>query len=329
MDEVQITVESFSEIDAPEAGNPRWVHLLPLGAVTARDGRAFTVNEPSLIVARSTASSTEVPVDYEHQTLKAAANGKPAPAAGWVKKFEIRANGIWGLIEWTAEAFAMIKAKEYRFISPTVVVNKVTREVDRIANAGLTNMPALELTPLQRLPGGGDELERLADALLGLDKPAGRIELIEAIKQLQARSLEQLAAALGLDKSTGLPEMLAAIKQLRARQIDPAEFVPASQVQAMLTSRSDEMREVREERVRLTVENAISSGKVTPALKPWAMEYCARDMTGFEEFVAKVPAILTPGERTLPAITSESLRVKNDAEEAVALQLQIDPLRMR
>jgi len=298
MDSIQVTVEAFSEIDGGAADNPKWVHLLPLGAVTARDGRAFTVSEPALIIARSTAGSTEVPVDYEHQTLNAASNGKPAPAAGWVKRFEVRADGIWGLIEWTAEAFAMIRTKAYRFISPTVIVNKTTREVDRIANAGLTNMPALALTPLQRQPGATSEL---AD----------------------------LAAALGLDASAGIPELLAAIKQLRARDIDPAEFVPASQVQTMLLQRSEDMKAVREERVKGMVEAAISCGKVTPALKPWAMEYCARDMAGFEEFVAKVPAIVIPGEVTFPQLTPKAVLAQSDAEQAVALQLQIDPSRMK
>ena len=298
MDSIQVIVEAFSEIDGGSADNPKWVHLLPLGAVTARDGRAFIVSEPALIIARSTAGSTEVPVDYEHQTLNAISNGKPAPAAGWVKKFEVRADGIWGLIEWTVEAFAMIKTKAYRFISPTVIVNKTTREVDRIANAGLTNMPALELTPLQRQPGATSEL---AD----------------------------VAAALGLDVSAGIPELLAAIKQLRARIIDPAEFVPASQVQAMLTQRSEDMKAVHEARVKGIVEAAISCGKVTPALKPWAMEYCSRDMAGFEEFVAKVPAIVIPGEVTFPQLTPKAVVAQSDAEQAVALQLQIDPSRMK
>lgn len=298
MDSIQVIVEAFSEIDGGAADNPKWVHLLPLGAVTARDGRAFIVSEPALIIARSTAGSTEVPVDYEHQTLNAVSNGKPAPAAGWVKKFEVRADGIWGLIEWTAEAFTMIKSKAYRFISPTVIVNKTTREVDRIANAGLTNMPALELTPLHRQPGATSEL---AD----------------------------VAAALGLDVSAGIPELLAAIKQLRARVIDPAEFVPASQVQAMLTQRSEDMKAVREARVKGIVEAAISCGKVTPALKPWAMEYCSRDMAGFEEFVAKVPAIVIPGEVTFRQLTPKAVVAQSDAEQAVALQLQIDPSRMK
>lgn len=190
----------------------------------------------------------------------------------------------------------MIKSKAYRFISPTVVVNKTTREVDRIANAGLTNM--LALTPLQRQPGTAPELEQLADVL-------------------------------GLDKSAGLAELIAAIKQLRERNVDPAEFVPASQVREMLTMRAEEMKAVHQERVKLTVETAIASGKVTPALKPWAMEYCARDVAGFEAFVATVPAILIPGERTYPALTAEALQVQSAAEEAIALQLHIDPRRMK
>ena len=96
----------------PAGEAPAWVHLLPSGATTARDGRRFILAEPEAVIAAFEAGRIDLPVDYEHQADKPVnrANG-PVPAAGWIKALEARADGLWGRVEWTATAARMIGAK--------------------------------------------------------------------------------------------------------------------------------------------------------------------------------------------------------------------------
>ena len=66
----------------PAGEAPAWVHLLPSGATTARDGRRFILAEPEAVIAAFEAGRIDLPVDYEHQADKPVnrANG-PVPAA--------------------------------------------------------------------------------------------------------------------------------------------------------------------------------------------------------------------------------------------------------
>lgn len=99
----------------------QWVHLLPLGRLRGRDGRAWTLppSKARQFVQRSSrANADRLVIDYEHQTDLAAENGGKAPAAGWIVELAVRPDGVWGLAEWTARAASMIASREYRFLSP-------------------------------------------------------------------------------------------------------------------------------------------------------------------------------------------------------------------
>lgn len=62
---------------------------------------------------------------------------KLGPAAGWIKELQSRPDGIWGRVLWTALLREMIAAKEYRFLSPTILYDAKTREIVGIKGAGL------------------------------------------------------------------------------------------------------------------------------------------------------------------------------------------------
>ncbi|MCW5597794.1 MAG: hypothetical protein KIT59_01570 [Nitrosomonas sp.] len=84
-------------------------------------------------------------VDYEHQTLLAAQNGQPAPAAGWFGKLAWRESGLFAVdVEWTGRASQMIEGGECRYISPVFAYDKKTGKVKRLLHAALTNNPALD-----------------------------------------------------------------------------------------------------------------------------------------------------------------------------------------
>ncbi len=140
---------------ANEAQAEQWIHIMPSGEFSGRDGRGpWAMHNADAVVAASMsfAGKKPIPVDYDHQIDMATKNGQPAPAAGWIKQLQVRADGLWGLIEWTSKASAHLAAKEYRYLSP-VFNHTPSGEVTRVLRAALTNNPALELTALASTQG--------------------------------------------------------------------------------------------------------------------------------------------------------------------------------
>ena len=69
------------------------------------------------------AHGTDLPVDYHHASVFAAQGRVDrAPAAGWIRSMELRANGteLWGSVLWTAEAARDIAAGKVRYLSPVL-----------------------------------------------------------------------------------------------------------------------------------------------------------------------------------------------------------------
>lgn len=141
------------------------IQLLPAGVFKARDGRPVDVRGghwhinrdiAARLIAKASALATDLVVDYEHQTLNSADNGKPAPAAAWLKGASLEWREGVGLfatqVDWTPSAAAMIAAKEYRYLSPVFTYDRQTGAVTELLHVGLTNFPALDgLTELPAL----------------------------------------------------------------------------------------------------------------------------------------------------------------------------------
>jgi phage I-like protein len=128
------------------------IQLLPAGKFRASDGRPHDASHwyvnaelAAGIIERAGGFGNSFVIDYEHQTMLTAQNGQPAPAAGWFKKLEWRRAGLYAIgVKWTERAAAMIKAGEYRYISPVFQYDKKTGAVLRLINAALTNSPAID-----------------------------------------------------------------------------------------------------------------------------------------------------------------------------------------
>ncbi|WP_049615659.1 phage protease, partial [Yersinia pekkanenii] len=128
------------------------IQLFPAGEFRAVDGRPTECDHwlmnaeiAQRLIDAANARSTPYVIDYEHQTLKAAKNGQPAPASGWFKTLEWReGKGLYAVgVNWTDAAAAMILKDEYLFISPVFSYNK-SGHVVQILHAALTNTPALD-----------------------------------------------------------------------------------------------------------------------------------------------------------------------------------------
>jgi len=126
---------------------PGRILLAPWGGVESTNG-SFVVDEESarLTVAAFEEHGTDLPIDYEHQTLGgpyASPDGR-APAAGWIKRiFGEPGVGLLADIEWTEQGREMLAAKQYRYLSPVAIIRKSDRKLVGIHSAALTNKPAI------------------------------------------------------------------------------------------------------------------------------------------------------------------------------------------
>lgn len=152
------------------------IQLTPQGEFRPRDGRKMVVPSwridatiAARVIERFQARTNPLVVDYEHQTLHKEANGQPAPAAAWVLSLQWReGSGLWATAQLTPRAADLIRAGEYRFISPVFRFDPATGEVISIEMVALTNNPAIDgMAPLalqapepssrNRLNGENDE----------------------------------------------------------------------------------------------------------------------------------------------------------------------------
>jgi hypothetical protein len=100
---------------------PEWIELIPAGEFEGRDGRGpYRLDDPSEVIAatRSLRMEAGLPIDYDHATDLAAPEGRPAPAAGWIREFSARQGALWGRVEWTGPGAEAVATHEYRYISP-------------------------------------------------------------------------------------------------------------------------------------------------------------------------------------------------------------------
>lgn len=91
----------------------------------------------------------ELDIDYDHKDDPT----KGREAAGWVKRAEVRGDGLWLFVEWTKSAFEKIKEKAYKYFSPEFATEwkdpQGTVHKNVLFGGGITNRPYLKnLLPL-------------------------------------------------------------------------------------------------------------------------------------------------------------------------------------
>lgn len=282
---------------------PAEFRLLPYGRFRAADGSGRPEDVPEgwfldqALAARvaaefNTRSDSRV-IDYEHQTLHAEENGRPAPAAGWIGRLEARADGLYAVgVEWTANAAAMIAAREYRYISPVIVSERATGRVMRVVHAALTNYAGL-------------------DGLTDLSPLAAKFSLV--VQPEEEVPMKALLAALGLPETATETEALAALSALKTAHTgelaalrgaapDPARYVEVATLTAVrgeLASATTELAALKAEKAQAEIDKVIAdglaAGKLTPATEPHARKL-AGDLAALRGFIEAQPVIVKPGE---------------------------------
>lgn len=218
---------------------PTRMRVIPDGHFDAVDGRPGNMEgvkaktwfldsaAASAVSAAFKAGGVKLPIDYEHQTLNAAKNGQPAPAAGWITALEyLPGVGMLAHVSWTAAGRAHLEGEEYLYISPILIFDAETGMVLGLHSVALTNKPALgalgaitALTndSLRRLPGSGRTTneEPIMDktkvlVALGLPLDTGDDTALTSLTALAQKAREQDAQ----------------IAALKASQFDPAKHIP-------------------------------------------------------------------------------------------------------
>lgn len=295
---LQIFKCTQTEID----GAPTEIKILPLGNVKSQKGD-FYVDEESfrLMKAKAEARGIDIVVDYEHQTL----HGGQVPAGGWIKSLFLKDNIIYANVEWTPQAKQYIDNKEYRYLSPVVLVRKSDNKVTVLHSVALTNTPAIDgMFPIVNSIDindytEGEEnmefLKKLAE-LLGLGADATEEQILQKIasvfgelEDFKSKSTGEIVAnkticdLLGVEVTAKTEDVAAAILTLKQ------DNTVSTELKAL-----KEKIEKREADDAVTL--ALKSGKISSAQKDWATEYALKDPTGFAKFIEKAPVSVPMGE---------------------------------
>lgn len=297
------------------------IQLLPAGEFAGVDGRPndtdngvwiLTAELAAALVAQVSAASTPFVIDYEHQTLNAPRNGKPAPAAGWFSQVEWReGEGLFAVnVEWTESAATMIGKKEYRFISPVFLYNK-RGEVTQLLHAALTNTPALDgmdevmLAAASRLVSLSTQTEtttvdeeQLAELLarlrwlLNLPETSTAADVsAELQKIIDAVSAGQGMAAASVGLLTLLNQRDEQIASLSANAYDPAKHIDLASFNELQSRYVALSQTSSTQELDGLVMAALSDGRLLPTQEQWAKDYGKKDLSGFKGWLEKAPKI--------------------------------------
>lgn len=216
----------YEENNCPTHVRHKLVKLLPLGVVHSTKGDFLVDNESfQSIQNKFLQRKLEIPIDYEHQTLK----DMQAPAAGWIKDFVLRGDGIYGAVDWTECAAEYLKNKEYRYISPVINIRKEDRKVMGLHSAALTNTPAIDATSailksglLQKISSAEEEfndmpIEKAGRLFVQLSKAeADRKRTAAAVKKKAELALDELSNEI-LNEIRKYPDLVADWREVFGR----------------------------------------------------------------------------------------------------------------
>ena len=272
-----------------QADPPEQIFIAPWGEVETLAGSFIVDQEAATATIEAfTAHGTDVPVDYEHQTLGGnySSPSGQAPAAGWIRALsmitpsEAAARGgdiqpgLWARVEWTEEAAEKLRTRQYRYLSPVALVRRSDRRLIGLHSVALTNKPAI--VGMRPLIASADSAAR-----------DGHQPMAFAAERL--RGLLRVA-----DSAEEGAVLLAAAERIE-----------------LLESRE------RHQAASRCVAAAMSAGKLTAAQRDWAVSLAERNPAEFERWAAVAPVVVPLG-RIVPVVSGDSSTSAHRAAESAA-----------
>lgn len=308
-----------------EGALPARIELMPTGALRLDDERGHVgqITDAAALIARSmtAAKGGVLPIDFGHGMD--GLGGGDQRAAGWITALSVDGPRIMADVEWSSSGEAALKGREYRFISPTFTVSPSTKEASLILRAGLTNNPAFrelaKVASTQETKTMPKWLEQLA-AKLGMPNEADEAKILAAAEGAidQAGHAASIVTAAGLTGTLTETAATAISAKITASATpgtpDPAKYVPIQAVSELTAELASLRSEVQGDTAERLVTAAMSDGKVSPALKDWAVSYAKSDMPGFKTWLASTPVVLD-GKAQTPTGEPVVIAGKLTAEE--------------
>lgn len=295
-------------------GVPEEIKILPLGHVHSQKGD-FEVDDESVQLIRKEFKSRKLDlvIDYEHQTLK----DVQAPAGGWIEDIYKGEDAVIAKVRWTDKAKEYLKNREYRYLSPVVIVRKKDRKAAAIHSVALTNTPAIDgmfalvnAIDITNYEENKEEkqmdLKKLA-ALLGLPETATEEDVEKALAAAKAAmeaNKDDDGKKEGGDAGETVPVANSVVLSLLGLEADAKTEDVATAIMTLKAGTGSEeilalREELRERNAEDMVQMALKEGKITAAQKEWAKAYALSDKKGFKSFVDKAPVVVPQGRMEL------------------------------
>lgn len=229
----------------------------------------FTDESAAEVLAAAERWGNDYSADWEHAAVKAADEGREAPAAAWYG-LEVRQSAegpeLWAVnIRWTPRAEEMIRQAEYRYVSPWFAHDE-DRQILEFRNFALTNQPATHHM----------------DALVAASK---RLDPLEAGEGKDSMSTDnaRIMTALGLRPDASEESALGVVEEIMAnhrahKQI--LSMVPegqdavgtvtawrdrAAKAEELQQTLARQERDQADAKVKALLDQGVQDGKLTPA----------------------------------------------------------------
>jgi phage I-like protein len=246
-----------------EGNQPREHLIVPEGEVDSANGTFHCdAADIAAVIKEFDRQGINVVVDYNHTYAGKDIPADPStPAAGWITKLRHEAGkGLMGLIEWTEKARELIRKKEFRYLSPSVWLNKQTGHVMCLDSAGLTHKPAIR----GGLPVAASQNK---DKEVHMGTTDGGVDLAPAIKEIG--ELLQIEECANAAPAEGLKLICGRVKA--AGEKSKADAAVAGEARKALGVKDDADATV----VTLAI-NALKQG--TDAAKEWKDKFAALEL---------------------------------------------------
>jgi phage I-like protein len=186
-----------------------------------------------------------------------------------------------------------------------------------------------------------DFLEKLCSLLeLGEDTSEG--DILEAVRGLTKKDVDEEAEQTRTPGTLAMPHPHLRGETSRVASVtrfpclsgaqdevnsplapDPAKYVPIEMFQSVNSQLAQLRQAQNTARAESAVNEAMSAGKITPAQREWAVAYASQDLTGFVDFTAKAPTILSGETHGAGRLAPFALPVARQANTLTPEQKQV------
>lgn len=255
----------------------------------------------------------QIPIDYEHLSMKADRKPGDGEAAGWIHDLQLRDGGksLWALVEWVKDAAEKIRDRKYRFFSPTFHPNWTPLKGGQktgptLLGGALTNYPTL---PLQALTCSLIAADALAIRTAGTRTGASDMKTIK-VKNSAGQEIEIEISSLGALTLDALSEAVPAVKDLQAKvaavkdgpinldqfnALDASVKTLSAEVNALaaknaeLATSNTELKkqadEARKNAIVLELDTLCAQGRVLPNEKDMLIELSTANRPLFDKMI--------------------------------------------